>query len=305
MTIMKPFQLKSTLTTPKSKVQNWMSLLQQFNGVYYSLWTDNIVRMYQENGGRLQQSGMVEALHEASDLYVGSNSIWTCGTAPFLSLSVNSDQKIVAGGTEFAKTEEEDESHILFYDVRNASQTLKVFTDVHSDDITQVKFHPTQSNIMLSGSTDGLLCLYQLDEALDEDESLYQVIKEDSVHKAGFFGPSAEYIYLTTHMETFSIWNDEADVIVNYGQVKKISSPHLTVDYLIDVSYSPEDQRLYLFTGSQTGNVGIFNSSLEGLELMYTLNGGHNDIVRGVAWDSKNTIVSGGEDGNICSWTNT
>lgn len=90
---------------------------------------------------------------------------------------------------------------------------------------TVTRFHPEQPNAMMSGSTDGyakryeslttpqpivtpsysLVCLYNL-ETFDEDDALYQVIKEESVHKIGYFGPSYEYLYCLTHMETFSLW---------------------------------------------------------------------------------------------------
>ena len=102
----------------------------------------------------------------------------------------------------------------------------------------------------MSGSTDGLICLFDI-STMVEDDSLYQVIKGDSVSKIGYFGPSNEYIYSMSHMETFSLWRfEEAEKIRTYGDVRGISED-LQLDYLINCCYEPASQRLYLIGGSQ------------------------------------------------------
>lgn len=104
----------------------------------------------------------------------------------------------------------------MIRDLRNlGSQPVNKFTECHSDDVTHIEFHPIESNAMVSGSTDGyvigtivdgrLACLYNLEMNV-EDECLYQVIKEDSISKVGFFGPSYEYLYSLTHIETMSLY---------------------------------------------------------------------------------------------------
>ena len=55
---------------------------------------------------------------------------------------------------------------------------------------------------MLSGSTDGLVNIYNTD-ITDEDEALVQVINHGSVHHAGFL--SERTIYALSHDEVFSI----------------------------------------------------------------------------------------------------
>lgn len=88
----------------------------------------------------------------------------------FLSFDV-SQSRLAAVGTELFQ-----DSPLLFYDLRNASAPIQEF-QVHSDDITQVKFNPADPNLMMTGSTDGLFCLYNLSSGLDEDEALYQCIR--------------------------------------------------------------------------------------------------------------------------------
>lgn len=66
----------------------------------------------------------------------------------------------------------------------------------------QLQYHPTRHNVLLSGSTDGLVNIYDT-TVTDEDEALVQVINHGSVHHAGFINERT--IYALSHDETFAI----------------------------------------------------------------------------------------------------
>lgn len=52
---------------------------------------------------------------------------------------------------------------------------------------------------------------------MDEDDSIATVMNsESSVAKVGFFGPSYEYLYCNTHIESLYIWN-AVEVWFPYG----------------------------------------------------------------------------------------
>lgn len=146
---------------------------------------------------------------QAFDIRTGKMESTLLAGRPVHSISINSDKTLFAAGTELR----ECEAHVVFWDIRNAGSALKVFNEVHSDDISQVKFHPISRRELVTGSTDGIVNLLNLDNQLDEDESLRFTIPLDSVHRLGFFGPSYEYIYTMTHIETFSL-HRLADVYV-------------------------------------------------------------------------------------------
>ena len=95
----------------------------------------------------------------------------------------------------------------------------------HSDDITSITFRPetelsTGRNIVLSGSTDGLLSTSYADED-DEDESTIQVGNwGSSISQAGWVYGAVEdrsqaAIWAASDMETFSTWTNE--VFLFYG----------------------------------------------------------------------------------------
>ncbi|KAJ3147007.1 WD repeat-containing protein 89 [Geranomyces michiganensis] len=220
---------------------------------------------------------------------------------PVLTVAINSSQTMLAAGTELVG----EDSEICIWDVRNQQTPAARFLECHSDDITQLRFHPSNPLAMISGSTDGLVCLYNL-ETLEEDDALYQVVKEDSISKIGFFGPHYEYIYCLTHMETFSLYKFlEGDKVFTFGDVRG-EAPETKVDYLIDCAYDERGERMFLITGDQNGNLAILHVNLGHLDVVHTLNGGHSDIVRGAAWDlQRETLISGGEDGVISLWQNS
>jgi WD repeat-containing protein 89 len=176
---------------------------------------------------------------------------------PILDFDINSSNSMISCGTELTGAD----ALILFYDPRQA-RLLSAFSECHSDDVTQIQFHPTISNMMMSGSTDGLINLYNLqdlskerivDENVEtaEDDALYQVIKEDSISKLGYFGPLFEYVYSVTHIETFSIYKfEQGERLNSYGDIRK-STPELQLDYCVGCAYDVDSTRLYLTSGSQ------------------------------------------------------
>lgn len=94
-------------------------------------------------------------------------------THEFLSVTSNNDDHLVAAGTELKGDEN---VAIAFWDLRSpmSKQLLGYYTESHSDDVIQVKFSRMSSTQLLSGSTDGLVCLYDVSKST-EDDALEQV----------------------------------------------------------------------------------------------------------------------------------
>jgi hypothetical protein len=97
---------------------------------------------------------------------------------------------------------------------------LRTHGSTHSDDITTLSYAPTRNetnqNIILSGSTDGLVSTSNADED-DEDEAVVQVRNWGcSVSQAGWIhgqsGSMSASIWAASDMETFSIWTSEVSL---------------------------------------------------------------------------------------------
>jgi hypothetical protein len=110
--------------------------------------------------------------------------------------------------------------------------------------------------VLLSGSTDGLVNLYDTTIA-DEDDALLQVINHGSVHCAGFLGEAA--IYALSHDEVLSLYPvnslDEAEVepaAVQFGDLRT----SLGCDYVIQLVRGGGG--IYVAAGSTRFEYSIF-----------------------------------------------
>ncbi|CAG8463853.1 2631_t:CDS:2 [Ambispora gerdemannii] len=224
-------------------------------------------------------------------------------TEPLLAFDFNSSETILAAATELVH----NDAKIIFWDTRQNNSIAGQFAESHNDDITQLHFHPSIPSKMLSGSTDGLICNYDITN-FDEDEALVGVINSgSSVHKAGYFGPQADYVYCLTHIETFSIWSEkETSLLCNFGDLRQLSAlnNNTVLDYAIDCYYDQPNQRLFVLGGSNSGDISIIHVSVNQLDICQNLRGGHTEVVRGVFWDPRaNLMLSGGEDSNLSYWS--
>ena len=158
-------------------------------------------------------------------------------------LSCSASQEHLACGTELLN----HDADLYLFDRRSQS-LVTTFSEVHSDDITTLAFHPTVPTLLTSGSTDGLVVLYNL-STLVEDDVIHQTIKESSINKISYFGDRSEYLSVLTHMETLSLWKCEDGSNLASLDVRGEYLP-FSLEYLVDTIYSNE--RLYLVAGNQT-----------------------------------------------------
>lgn len=123
------------------------------------------------------------------------------------------------------------ESTIHFFDVRALDRKLGVYADCHTDEITQLKFHPKNPSVLTSGGEDGLICVFDTsvsakDEAVvsilnsecpgsSKSNTLIIINSSDStnpqhiylrpVRKLGYFGDGSEGVYCLSSVETGTV----------------------------------------------------------------------------------------------------
>jgi len=98
---------------------------------------------------------------------------------------------------------------------------------ITANTLFQLQFHPNQPSILLSGSTDGLVNIFNTTIS-DEEEALHQTINHgSSIHHAGFLSDTD--IFAVSHDEKFSMYelvtNPEEGVEepppVHYGDLRE------------------------------------------------------------------------------------
>jgi len=237
---------------------------------------------------------------------------------PIQTFDVSMDGSCLATGTEYS----DNEAHIIFWDIRSERQPTHINTSAHSDDISTIRFHSETPHILLSASTDGLLCTTDV-RVVDEDESGIHVGNWGcSISNAGWVNTDISAgngknacIWAHSDMQTVSLWSNELDLVHDYGDIRK---PRIEgsweSEYFIDATSRLESVSqlapsstggLGLWMGSNDGKVAlIFAQDAQSWKLERTLEGSHSDVVRCILWDPEHSVlVSGGEDSRLTTWS--
>jgi len=169
---------------------------------------------------------------------------------------------------------------------------------------------------LLSGSTDGLVCISNPGEE-DEDEAVVYVGNlGSSISQAGWMPTrgavrTSPGVWAATDMETFSLWSDELDL--NNDLDIRAPSVHTqartwVTDYLIGC-HASEESGLSVLVGSNEGDVALlrntdFHDRTSRWFLERSWTGHHKGVVRSALLDERaNTLVTGGEDANFLAWS--
>jgi WD40 repeat protein len=192
-------------------------------------------------------------------------------------------------------------------------------------------FHPQDPTILLSGSTDGLVNIYDT-KIQDQDEVIIQTFNHDaSIHHAGFMCNTN--VFALSHDERFAVYSTAEDVekgsaLANFGDLREpLGSRYvanvfpktdgsgaivaagcqeyvasLTIRYNLPSFLSnniSSRQQFTLVHLSKAGSEWVFDP-----ESAVILPGGHGEeVVRTCCfYDEDQVIFTGGEDGNIRAW---
>ncbi|KAL8774046.1 MAG: hypothetical protein Q9209_001154 [Squamulea sp. 1 TL-2023] len=221
-------------------------------------------------------------------------------------VSMACQENLIATGTELTGSQ----APITVWDVRHLRNPVLLYDESHSDDITELSFHPSHRSILLSGSIDGLVNLYDT-TITDEDDALTQVFNHgSSIAHAGFL--SDDEIFALSHDEIFSIYEttDHTDAQTPvpahvFGDLRS----QLQCEYIVDLINSGSTGPV-LGAGShslhQLDIVSLHHGSAWNLDTSdgLRLPGAHSqDVVRSMCFSNDgNYIFTGGEDGLIKAW---
>lgn len=95
------------------------------------------------------------------------------------------------------------------------------YWESHDDDITQVKFHPSLPDSLATGSTDGLINIFDISNTNEDDALQTSLNTESSVHVINWhknvFGN--DNISCLTHTNDFQLYDvAESEIITSYDR---------------------------------------------------------------------------------------
>lgn len=214
----------------------------------------------------------------------------------------------IAAGTESLKEGLGDVS-VLLYDTRQlAGGPVRQYIESHTDTVTQLAFHPTLRNVLLSGSTDGLVSVFDVDWA-DEDDALQQVVNpRAAVHCAGFLAP--DQVYVVSMDEQYSVYtlaktveeDEQVPPPRQFGDVREALGCQYVVNVLLQAAGPP------LMVHGHTGKrdlsiVSLGSPGAWAFGQTIKLPGAHDEeLVRDVILVDQRAY-SCGEDGRVKVWS--
>lgn len=271
--------------------------------IFCSSSSDGTVRVWDT---RTHQQVSLLRTHQSSEIFS-------------VSFGGSSSDLVAAGG----------KAKVLFWDWRTRKE-LACLEECHTEDVTQVRFHPTRKEKLVSASVDGLMCVFDTLGEINDDDGLDMVMGVGtSVGRIGFYGASSERLWCLTHIETLSIWDfEEGTRLADFNDTRAKASANWAlppVDYLVHCHYSAGAESLWLIAGNSSGSLGYFPVSYSTNQVnaganpgiigpvSAVLEGGHTGIIRTVCSplhqeDGSAALQglfcwTGGEDGRLCSWS--
>mgnify|MGYP006077539455 CR=1 FL=1 len=196
---------------------------------------------------------------------------------------------------------------VSFYDIRQISsstgctpQKLGEYTDVHTDTISQVKFHPERSMELVTGSEDGLICIFNTQVPEGEGAIVSILNTECPVRRVGYFGQNFDGLYCLSTIESVSVWHStSAQRIAHFPEIRT----DLDLDYLVDCNYDPSTDSLQVIGGDNNGIGHLISINPFEVKKLSSFDNGHHSTIRcAIGMGNATQFITGGEDGRVCIW---
>lgn len=227
----------------------------------------------------------------------------------YCSFDLSCSDTLLCAGTEQVNDED---SFLVFWDARKpGSGLLGVYSESHSDDVTQVCFHPRDKDRLASGSTDGLVNVFDLSRGAEEEALLATCNSDSSAGSVCWSGPGHTQLLCLSHDEGLHLWDlgrlDTEEPLTIFSTTDARSLTPLpdggAVDYLVGGRWLEEAQKLLVVGGKNSGDLHLMECDDGGLRLLRSLEGGHSSTVRCFLWDAAGAaLVTGGEDAQLLLW---
>ena len=183
----------------------------------------------------------------------------------------------------------------FLWDLRTMT-TWRTYEDLHTEDLTHIRFHPAHSHLLCTSSVDGLVNIMDNTKVREEDYISVTLSVDTSVSKFGFVGAGGEGMYVTTDIHGVQLWNlTTADRVCFVDDARPSMTAvvagcePIEMNYVIDGVFNATSNATGLLAGSDSGDVLVCSlvPTAAGLQITQSAlgRGIHSDVVRCCFWN--------------------
>ncbi|XP_055531641.1 WD repeat-containing protein 89 [Wyeomyia smithii] len=222
------------------------------------------------------------------------------------SFDINQNDRVICASTDI---QESGDSFLLFYDVRERA-FLGSYWECHSEDITNVRFHPTNPDLLASSSVDGLVNVFDISQSCEDDALQYCFNVENSVETFSWHSSPTKKDWIscittTNDFHLFDVENQDHEVMFSREQITSLIQRTSPIDCNVVAAHNDEPSGFFLLAGSNY-NKGECLRTLKYDNECFSphLNLQHNNqIVRASIYNEKEKyLITTGEGGLITVW---
>lgn len=220
---------------------------------------------------------------------------------PFTCFDINANNRLICAGSE----EMNHNVYMLFFDIRERKFSGGFF-ESHTEEVTDVKFHPTNPDLLATGSTDGLINIFDTKQESEDDALKYCLNTESSVSKIKWHhNDQLSCITNTNDLQLFDV--NEQDLLKRWDRasIANAMKRKSVIDCnLVDCYNYGADQMMYLATSNYNKGECIRSLSFNDKSMEPIANfQGNKQIIRASLYKAQDDIFfTFGESGIVSVW---
>uniref|UniRef100_A0A182R049 WD repeat-containing protein 89 n=1 Tax=Anopheles farauti TaxID=69004 RepID=A0A182R049_9DIPT len=223
------------------------------------------------------------------------------------SCDINRNDRVLCASTEVQKN---GDSYLLFFDVRERAY-LGCYWECHSEDITHVRFHPTDPDLFASASVDGLTNVFDISKLTEDDAMQYCFNAETSIDSINWHtDPTGRdlvaCVTTTNDLHLYDVKSQDQIALFDREEITKSLRRSSSIDCNVVATHNDANGSFFVLAGSN------FNRGSECLRtlkydnkclLPYRSFGGNRQIVRASVYNERDQyLIATGEAGLITLW---
>uniref|UniRef100_A0A182M0G5 WD repeat-containing protein 89 n=1 Tax=Anopheles culicifacies TaxID=139723 RepID=A0A182M0G5_9DIPT len=223
------------------------------------------------------------------------------------SCDINQSDRVLCASSEVQKN---GDSFLLFFDVRERNY-LGCYWECHSDDITHVRFHPTNPDLFASASVDGLINVFDISKLTEDDAMQYCFNIETAIDAINWHSDPTgrdlvSCVTTTNDLHLYDVESQDSVALFNREQITHSMRRTSSIDCNVVGTHNYGNGSFFVLAGSN------FNKGKECLRTLRYDNkcllpdrsfNGNKQIVRASVYNDKDQyLIATGECGLITLW---